>query len=123
MTTGEKEGQGAGWIWSQTNGEYGEYGVRQIVLFKISSPSDWMRKTRPYVMRDVAGLISSRTLIVDSAGDRDMPGQARQLHAAIRAPKDFMLFTAEDGAEEHCQVGAMVYSNSRILNWLDEVMH
>ncbi len=100
--------------WAMANGMF---------TFKASSPSDWMRKTRPYVLRDVAGLISSRTLIVDSAGDRDMPGQARQLYDAIRAPKDFMLFTAEDGAEEHCQVGAMAYSNSRILNWLDEVMH
>jgi pimeloyl-ACP methyl ester carboxylesterase len=93
-----------------------------MFTFKAASPSDWMRMTRPYVMKDVAGSITARTLIVDSEGDRDMPGQAKKLYDAIVAPKDYMLFTAQDGAEEHCQVGAMVYSNSRILNWLDEVM-
>lgn len=94
-----------------------------MFTFHADSPSDWMRKTRPYVMRDVAGKITARTLIVDSEGDRDMPGQARQLYDAIVAPKDFMLFTREDGAEEHCQVGAAVYSNSMILNWLDKIFH
>ncbi len=93
-----------------------------MFTFQASSPSDWMRMTRPYVMRDVAGKITSRTLIVDSEGDKDMPGQARKLYDALQAPKEFMLFTREDGAEEHCQVGAMVLSNSMILDWLDRVM-
>lgn len=41
---------------------------------------------------------------------------------ALKAPKEYMLFTQQDGAEEHCQVGAVVFSNARILNWLDGVL-
>jgi len=33
-----------------------------------------------------------------------------------------MLFTNEEGAGEHCQEGANMISNERILNWLDKVL-
>jgi len=33
-----------------------------------------------------------------------------------------MLFTAEEGAGEHCQVGAYMISNERIFNWLEETL-
>jgi hypothetical protein len=32
------------------------------------------------------------------------------------------LFTEEEGAEEHCQIGAPALSNQRIFDWLDEIM-
>jgi hypothetical protein len=32
------------------------------------------------------------------------------------------LFTKEEGAEEHCQMGAVLISNARILDWLDGIM-
>lgn len=93
-----------------------------MYTFGADSPSDWMRKTRPYIMRDVAAKITMPTLIVDSDGDKDMPGQAKKLYDALKAPKEYMLFTQQDGAEEHCQAGAVVFSNARILNWLDGVL-
>ncbi|MET3547315.1 hypothetical protein ABID47_003931 [Paenibacillus favisporus] len=34
-----------------------------------------------------------------------------------------MLFTAEEGAEEHCQFGALLYFNHRMLEWLDGVLN
>lgn len=33
-----------------------------------------------------------------------------------------MLFTREEGAGEHCQIGAAILSNQRILDWLDGKM-
>jgi len=51
-----------------------------------------------------------------------VPGQSRMLYDALKCPKDFILFTKEDGAEEHCQMGAMLTSNGKILAWLDETM-
>ena len=50
------------------------------------------------------------------------PGQAPRLYEALRAPKDFMFFTKEEGGEEHCQMGAILVSNARILDWLDDVI-
>ena len=78
-----------------------------------------MRETRAYTLKDVAGGIRFDMLVVDSEDDMDMPGQARQLYAALKGPKEFMLFTREEGAGDHCQIGAAVLSNERILDWLD----
>ena len=61
-------------------------------------------------------------LIVDSEADKDMPGQAPKLYDALRSQKDFIMFTKEEGAEEHCQMGAILISNARILDWLDDIM-
>ena len=93
-----------------------------MLTFHAGSPSEWMRMTRPYTMKDVASKITCHMLVVDSEGDRYLPGQAEKLYKALRCPKDFMLFTREEGAEEHCQFGALRISNERILNWLDSKM-
>ncbi|MBP7864906.1 MAG: hypothetical protein KA419_03070 [Acidobacteria bacterium] len=61
-------------------------------------------------------------LVVDSAEDKDLPGQAPKLHEALKCPKTFLLFTKEEGAEEHCQMGALLISNAKILDWLDTVL-
>lgn len=93
-----------------------------MFTFAAQSPTDWMRKTRPYTLKDAASGIRCDMLVVDSEDDKDMPGQARQLYAALKGPKAFMLFTREEGAGEHCQIGAAVLSNERILDWLDGKM-
>ena len=93
-----------------------------MFTFRAKSPSDWLKMTRPYTMKDVAAKITCHTLIVDSEEDKDMPGQAKKLFAALRCPKDYMLFTREEGAEEHCQMGAIRLSNARILDWLENIM-
>jgi hypothetical protein len=97
--------------WSFSNGMW---------TFGAGSPSEWMKMTRPYNMRDVAGKIQCRMLVVDSENDRDLPGQAKQLFDALTCDKEFMLFTVEEGAGEHCQVGGYMVSNERILNWLEK---
>jgi pimeloyl-ACP methyl ester carboxylesterase len=99
--------------WSIANG---------IFTFHAKSPSDWLKMTRLYTMKDVAAKITCPMLIVDSEGDKDMSGQAKKLFEVLKCPKDFMLFTKEEGAEEHCQMGAILISNARILDWLDDIM-
>ena len=90
--------------------------------FGAKSPSEWMRMTRPYNLRDCADKIECHMLVVDSENDKALPGQAKPLYDALRCPKEFMLFTAEEGAGEHCQVGGYMVSNERILNWLQETL-
>jgi hypothetical protein len=58
-------------------------------------------------------------LVVDSEKDTDMPGQSKQFFNALKSPRDYLLFTAEDAAEEHCQTGAPAISNEKIFDWLD----
>ena len=93
-----------------------------MFTFHAKSPSNWLQMMRPYTMRDIAAKITCPMLIVDSEEDKANPGQSKKLFEALISPKDFMLFTKEDGAEEHCQMGALLISNARILDWLDDIM-
>lgn len=100
--------------WAMANGMF---------TFSAKSPSEWLRMTRPYNMKDSIGKIRCPVLVVDSEKDVDMPGQAKQFFNALTSQKNYLMFTAEDAAEEHCQIGAGILSNERILDWLDETMN
>jgi len=43
------------------------------------------------------------------------------VYDALKCPKKYVLFTVQEGAEDHCQVAALSLSNQRIFDWLDEV--
>lgn len=100
-----------GFRWSMDHGMF---------AFGKKSPGEFVLALADYNLRDVAPLIKCPTLVVDSDDDQFVPGQARQLFAALRCPKTFMPFTRKDMASMHCQAGALAISNQRILDWLDE---
>jgi len=88
--------------------------------FGAKTPSALLRKTRPYNLKDCADEIGCPTLIIDGELDTLIPGQAKKLFSVLKCPKDYYLFTAEEGAGSHCQVGAWLLSSEVILNWLDQ---
>ncbi len=87
--------------------------------FGAKTPSALLRKTRPYNLKECADKIGCPTLIIDGELDTLIPGQAKKLFSVLKCPKDYHLFTAEEGAGSHCQVGAWLLSSEVILNWLD----
>ena len=93
-----------------------------MFTFGAKTPTGFLKKLKPYNMRDCARKIKCNMLVVDSEGDKDLPGQAKQLFNALKCPKTYMLFTKVEGAGEHCQMGAMMISNERILNWLQSTL-
>ena len=48
------------------------------------------------------------------------PGEARKLYDALTCERTFMLFTHEEGAEDHCQVASPLLAQQRIFDWLAE---
>jgi len=44
------------------------------------------------------------------------------INDALTCPKRYILFTVEEGAEEHCQCGALSLSNQKIFDWVDETL-
>ena len=48
-------------------------------------------------------------------------GQAQRLYDLLKCPKKYILFTEEEGAEDHCHVGALSLANQRIFDWLDDI--
>ena len=93
-----------------------------MFTFGVKSPTAFLEKLRPYNMKAYADKIKCPVLVVDSDNDKDMPGQAKQLYDALQCPKKYLLFTTAEGAGDHCQMGAIMISNEKILNWLEDVL-
>ena len=66
--------------------------------------------------------ISCPTLVMEADGDQFFRGQPEHVYEALKAPKTFARFTVEDGAENHCQSGALAYKDEVVFNWLDDTL-
>jgi len=86
------------------------------------SPADFLRKMQLYTMEGIAAQVTCPTLVCDAEGDLDFGSQPRKLFDALTCPKTYLLFTAAEGAEEHCHEGAFRLANQRIFDWLDETL-
>ena len=81
------------------------------------SPSQTLRSMAAYNNRRSVHRIRARTLVMD--GTADPYAQGKELFRALRAPKDYMLFTAEDTGLVHVQNGALGVSTQRLFDWLE----
>ena len=99
--------------WGIENGMY---------TFGASSPAEYFLKALACTLEGIAEKITCPTLVIDSDGDLWYSGQARQLFDALTCDKTFQLFTAEEGADDHCQVGSPLLSAQRTLDWLEETL-
>lgn len=101
-----------GFRWSINNGMF---------TFGKNTPAEFLTAEFDYNLKEVAPLIESPTLVIDSQDEQFFPGQAKQLFDNLTSPKTLMHFTDTDMASSHCQAGAVSLSNQRILDWLDEL--
>ena len=77
---------------------------------------------KPFNVADgVAESINCPTLVCDDLDPR-VVGQPQQLYDHLTTTKTFLEFTAEEGADEHCQAGASRLASARILDWLDDTL-
>jgi len=88
----------------------------------VDSPFELLRNWKNYNLAQVASQIQCPTLVMDSDNEPLSMGQAHQLFEVLTCPKDYILFTAKDGAGEHCEAGALSLANTRIFNWLKRKM-
>jgi alpha-beta hydrolase superfamily lysophospholipase len=92
-------------------------------VFGVPTPRQAFAALLDFNLRDgVAERIICPALICDAASDMFAPGQARVLFDHLTCPKTFLEFTVEEGADEHCQVGAQRLALARIYNWLDDTL-
>ncbi|XOK62030.1 alpha/beta hydrolase family protein [Paenibacillus elgii] len=99
--------------WAVDNGRF---------TFQAKTFLELIEKTQPFTLEGVADKIKCPMLVCEAEADHFFAGQPMKLYEALTCPKTFMLFTAEDGGEEHCQFGALLLFNQRVFEWLDDVM-
>jgi hypothetical protein len=90
--------------------------------FGASSIVEFLTKTRQMTIKGVVGQIECHCLVLEAEGDIFFLGQPQRVYDALRAPKQLFRFTSEDGAENHCQSGALAYLHEVVFNWLDETL-
>lgn len=75
-----------------------------------------------YDLTGVAGKITCPTLVCTAEADQFVPGGSDRLYDELVCDKRLITFTAVEGAEEHCNVGALTLAHQRIFDWLDDVV-
>ena len=86
------------------------------------SPYELIIGSKKYTIKDTLSNIRCSTLVLEAEKDDSFPGQPKKVYDGLTSAssKTYILFTEEEGAEEHCQCGAPAISNQRIFDWLDE---
>jgi pimeloyl-ACP methyl ester carboxylesterase len=93
-----------------------------MYVLAAATPAEYWLKGMKYTMEGIADKITCPTLVIQSEHDTSFPTQAKVLYDALKCPKTWLLFTVEEGAGEHCQVGAGLLSSQRLFDWLDETL-
>jgi pimeloyl-ACP methyl ester carboxylesterase len=91
-------------------------------VFNSATAREFIDEISNYDLTDVAGQISCPTLVCEAEKDHFFSGQPQMLYDALHCPKTLLKFTAAEGAEEHCHVGALTLFHQRMFDWLDETL-
>jgi pimeloyl-ACP methyl ester carboxylesterase len=90
-----------------------------------NSPYELIIGSKKYSMKGILGNIKCPTLVLEGEKDDSFPGQPKKVYDGLTSLPDSLkkhiVFTGEEGVEEHCQSGASAITNQRIFDWLDEV--
>jgi hypothetical protein len=85
-----------------------------------ASPRELLRKLLDYNLSGgIAEKIICPTLVLAGKTDLFLEGQPEKLLEHLTCEKTFIMFTEEQAADAHVQVGAMRFTVARIGDWLD----
>lgn len=93
-----------------------------IYVFGLKTPAEFVLAASEFHLKNIAEKIECPTLIIDSDTDGLIDSQAGPLFDHLTCKKNYMLFSAKDGAGSHCQCGAKLIGNERILDWIEDVL-
>ncbi len=91
---------------------------RAMLVHGVRTPQDYLKAAANYTLVGRIAEITCPTLICDAADDT-ISAFARQAYDMLQCPKSYERFTAEEGAGEHCEMGARSLFHQRTFDWLD----
>lgn len=101
--------------------------VRQMVQWRLKpylteSFYQQFKRVRQYNVRDVIKQIRCPMFIADPDDEQFWPGQSQEVYEALVCPKTLVRFTAEEGANWHCEPKARGLYDQRMFDWLATVL-
>lgn len=100
--------------------------VNRILTFRARpyQHNDWYdvyQAVRQYrIDPDTAALITTPLMITDPEDEQFWQGQSRQLADLLPGKGHLVAFTAEEGANYHCQPMGRLLTEERTFNWLED---
>jgi pimeloyl-ACP methyl ester carboxylesterase len=89
-------------------------------VFGVDSAAELQRTLATYSLAGVAGDVTCPTLVLAGADDHFVPlGMAGEFADLLGGPTTVRVFSTEEGAGEHCQVGNLSLAHATIYDWLD----
>ena len=88
------------------------------------TPFDHLQKFMKYQTKDLSPLIEQDVLLLAGENDHFVPVEFLELQkAALTSARSVRerMFTAEEGGDQHCQVGRIDLATNEILDWLDSL--
>ncbi|MDN5867972.1 MAG: hypothetical protein L0H55_11325 [Candidatus Nitrosocosmicus sp.] len=90
-----------------------------------NSPYELITGAKKYSTKDILSNIKCPPLVLEGEKDDSFPGQPKKVYeglTSLEPPlKKYIIFTQEEGGEEHCQSGAPAITNQRIFDGQDEI--
>ncbi|HET9006119.1 MAG TPA: dipeptidyl aminopeptidase [Actinomycetes bacterium] len=90
--------------------------------YGMSSPYEVFSEARKYNLDGVIDKITTPLLVTDPEGEQFWPGQSRRLYDALPGPKQLVGFSADEGADRHCEPMARSLLEQRLFDWLDDTL-
>jgi pimeloyl-ACP methyl ester carboxylesterase len=92
---------------------------RGMLTHGVATPWDYFAETARYDGADLIAEIRCPTLVCDAVED-DISAFAKDFFEALTCDKDYVRFTAREGAGDHCVMGNRTLFHERAFDWLDE---
>ncbi|HJZ77848.1 MAG TPA: alpha/beta fold hydrolase [Vicinamibacterales bacterium] len=105
-----------------SNGALRWYIEQGVWSFRVTTPYEFFDRSRAYTLEGVAQRITCPVLVCRAAGEHFNPGQAEKLAAALGDRATVRSFTAEESAAYHSHIGAFVFMNGVVLDWIASVL-
>ena len=93
-----------------------------IWCFGAKDITDYLTKAKLMTMEGVVEQIKCPCLVLDAENEMFFKDQPQKMYDALKSPRTLFGFTSEDGADNHCQSGALAYKDEVVFNWLDDVL-
>ena len=94
---------------------------RGLLVHGLDDPIAFIESLREFTLAGRAERISCPTWVCSAEGD-EISESSPQLVAALTCEKEYVRFTAAEGAGDHCEAGARTLYHARSFAWLAAVL-
>jgi hypothetical protein len=120
LQSGQKDAFNAALAKASTNPAVARAFAFRSKPYGASNGFDLFTEVEKYQVRDVVGQITTPLLVLDPEDEQFFPGQPQELYDMLPNEKDILKFTRAQGANFHCQPLNRRFTNTLVLDWLQD---